>query len=127
MRTDINARMGEKRKKFQSHNHLYRILDGIQKHLVFSIYKPCVFNSKYEEMTIYNCVIALRVIKFDYKYKKLLNLIQMFLLIVYRIITRIYIMLNNVVWIMRWIETKVHISILIEIKCISLKTMRSSH
>ena len=84
MRTDINARMGEKRKKFQSHNHICRILDGIQKHLVFRMYKLCVLNSKYEEVTMYNFVIALRVIKFDYKYKKLLNLIQIVILIVLR-------------------------------------------
>lgn len=84
MRTDINARMGEKRKKFQSHNNIYRILDGIQKHLVFRMYKLCVLNSKYEEVTICNFVISSRVIKFDYKYKKRLNLIQIFLLIVFR-------------------------------------------
>ena len=63
MRTDINARMGEKRKKFQSHNHFYMILDGIQKYLVFSMYKPCVLNSKYEEVTMYNFFIDMRVIK----------------------------------------------------------------
>ena len=75
MRTDINARMGEKRKKFQSHNHICRILDGIQKHLVLSMYMLCLLNSKYEEVTMYNFVIAFRMIRFDCKHKKLLNLI----------------------------------------------------
>ena len=63
MRTDINARMGEKRKKFQSHNNFYRILDGIQKHLVLSMYMLCLLNSKYEEVTMYKIFIDLRAIK----------------------------------------------------------------